>query len=131
MVNNETFAKKKRKCLKNNEDLRESIEEDKMNIDSKEVKKIIEEGKHGHTWLLWMLQLILESIATNTPPSSIPQHLLYHAFNKLLRCFSLLVVTHQIFVINVKVVIYLTIVLCRDQGEHKTDCIVRYEGCRL
>ena len=53
------------KLLKKNEELRESIEEDKKNI--KEVKKIIEEGERGHTWPLWMLQLVLESLANGTP----------------------------------------------------------------
>ena len=57
--------------LKKNGELRDRIEEDKKNIDIKEVKKTNEGGKSGHTWLLWMLQLILESLANGTP------HLLY------------------------------------------------------
>ena len=54
--------------LKKNGELRDRIEVEKKNIDIKEVKKTNEGGQSGHTWPLWMLQVILESLANGTPP---------------------------------------------------------------
>ena len=59
--------------------MRDRIEVEKKNdIDIKEVKKTNEGGQSGHTWPLWMLQVILESLANGTPPSSIPDNILSH-----------------------------------------------------